>query len=87
MTVCPGYVRTAFQDHVIAGNPPTSIRRARRFAIDAGECAEAIASGVERNARTIVTPRVGWLIIALQPLMPRLMDVQLQRMLQRFERE
>lgn len=87
MNVCPGYVRTGFQDHVIAGNPPPSIRKARRFAIDAGQCAEAIARGVERNARTVVTPRVGWFIIALQRLMPRLMDAQLARMLQRLERE
>ena len=87
MTVCPGYVRTGFQDHVIAGSPPPGIRRAKRFAIDAGECAEAIARGVERNARTVVTPRAGWLLIALQRLMPRLMDAQLARMLQRLEHE
>ena len=87
MTVCPGYVRTAFQDHVIAGNPPPSIRRARRFAIDPGKCAEAIARGVERDARTIVTPWAGWLLIALQRMMPRIMDAQLARMLQRLEKE
>jgi short-subunit dehydrogenase len=87
MAVCPGYVRTGFQDHVLGGSPPTGIRRAKRFAIDAGECAEAIARGVERNARTVVTPRVGWLLIALQRVMPRLMDAQLARMLQRLEQE
>ncbi len=87
MTVCPGYVRTGFQDHVIAGSPPPSIRRARRFAISAADCAEAIARGVERNARTVVTPRSGWLLIALQRAFPRLFDAQLARMLVRLEGE
>jgi short-subunit dehydrogenase len=87
MTVCPGYVRTGFQDHVIAGSPPPTIRQAKRFAIDPGECAEAIARGVERDARTVVVPGAGWLLIALQRLMPRLMDAQLARMLQRLEKE
>jgi short-subunit dehydrogenase len=87
MTVCPGYVRTAFQDHVISGSPPPRIRTAKRFAIDADQCSEAIARGVERNARTVVIPRTGWLLIALQRLIPWLMDAQLARMLQRLEQE
>jgi short-subunit dehydrogenase len=87
MLVCPGYVRTAFQDHVIAGSAPLSIRRARRFAIDAPTCAEAIARGVERNARTVVTPRVGWFLIAAQRLFPTLLDARLAGMLERLETE
>lgn len=87
MVVCPGYVRTGFQDHVIAGNPPPAVRRARRFAIDAPACAEAIATGVERDARTVVAPRAGWLLIALQRVFPRLLDRRLSAMLERFEQE
>jgi len=79
MSVCPGYVRTGFQDHVLAGRPPDALLRGRRFAITAGECAEAIARGVERDARTIVTPRLGWLLIGLQRLFPSLVDRQLSR--------
>ncbi len=80
MTVCPGYVDTGFQKHVIHGQPPGSISGRRRFAISAEQCADAIARGVERNARTVVTPRTGWLLILAARLMPTLVDAQLERM-------
>ncbi len=34
MIVCPGYVKTAFQQHVVAGQPPASVIKGRRFAIE-----------------------------------------------------
>ena len=83
MTVCPGYVDTGFQSHVLAGRPPESMRRGRVFAITAERCAEAIARGVERNARTVVTPRTGWLLIAMERLLPSLVDSRLERMQER----
>jgi short-subunit dehydrogenase len=81
MTVCPGYVRTPFQDNAI-GKPPAPVVGARRFAISAAECAEAIVRGVEREARTVVTPAVGWLFIALERLLPGIVDSRLMAMLQ-----
>ena len=59
MLVCPGYVKTGFQQHVIAGQAPQPVERGRRFAITAAQCATAIRRGVERDARTVVTPRRG----------------------------
>ena len=80
MAVCPGYVRTEFQTHVLAGRAPDALAAARdRFAITPAQCAEAIARGVERNARTVLTPRVGWLLVAGARLLPRLVDAQLER--------
>ena len=32
MIVCPGYVKTGFQDHVLGGRPPRRIREAKHFA-------------------------------------------------------
>ena len=55
----PGYVKTGFQQHVTAGQAPERMVRARRMAITAAECALAIRRGVERDARTIVTPQAG----------------------------
>lgn len=82
MTVCPGYVQTAFQEHVLHGSAPGSLTRNRsRFAISAEQCAAAIVRGVERNARTVVTPRSGWLFVAAERLFPRLVDAQMERML------
>jgi short-subunit dehydrogenase len=70
MLVCPGYVRTGFQRHVLAGAPPSRIAEGRRFAISPEDCARAIRRGAERNARTIVAPRSGWLLVAAATLFP-----------------
>ena len=85
MTVCPGYVQTGFQSHVLAGSPPDSVRRSRTFVITAEQCAEAIARGVERNARTVVTPRAGWLFILMERILPGLVDRQLERLQERYQ--
>jgi short-subunit dehydrogenase len=61
--VCPGYVDTGFQSHVIGGRPPERILKGKRFATTAAECAIDIRRGVERGVRTVVTPRSGWLLI------------------------
>ncbi len=79
MAVCPGYVRTGFQDNVIAGKPPEKLWRARRFAITAEECAEATVRGLEKGARTVVTPRLGWAFVLAYRLFPGLVDRQLAK--------
>lgn len=80
MIVCPGYVKTAFQEHVIAGKAPASVIRGRRFAINAPACARAIRKGVERDARTVVTPRAGWLLALASRLFPAALEGRLARM-------
>ncbi len=76
MTVCPGYVDTPFHGNAI-GTPPRAIARAKRFAISPRRCAEAIARGVERDARTVVTPGFGWALIWLNRVLPALVDERL----------
>lgn len=80
ITVCPGYVSTSFQDHVLEGRPPESMLRTRRRAISPKQCAEAIARGIERNARTVMTPKLGWFLVALERLFPGMVDARLERM-------
>ncbi len=80
ITVCPGYVDTGFQSHVIAGRPPLVMQRSRPLRITAERCAEAIVRGIERNARTVVTPVSGWLLMAAARMFPSLVDWQLERM-------
>jgi short-subunit dehydrogenase len=87
MNVCPGYISTRFQDHVLGGRPPDSVRESRMFRITAAQCAEAIAKGVERDARTVVTPRLGWVFVALERLFPRLIDAKLEEMHFRGQQE
>ena len=77
MIVCPGYVQTAFQQHARGGLAPAAMLRARRFAITADECARAIRRGVERDARTVVTPRSGWLFVLAMRLFPSFVESQM----------
>lgn len=76
ISICPGYVQTPFHSHAI-GKPPSTIANAKPFAISAATCAEAIARGVERNARTVVTPGLGWLFIWLRRVAPSMVDSRL----------
>jgi short-subunit dehydrogenase len=80
MTVCPGYVKTGFQEHVRGGAIPADVVRARTHAITAAECAAAIRRGVERNARTVLTPRAGWVLVALARLFPGIVQDRMASM-------
>lgn len=80
MLACPGYVTTGFQEHVRAGKPPDPVLRARKRAVTAEECARAIRRGVERDARTILTPRSGWLLVVLARLFPRVVEARMAEM-------
>ncbi len=77
MAVCPGYVKTEFQAHALGTRPPDAIIKGRRFAITPEECARAVARGVERDARTVVVPRIGWIFVALSRLFPGAVESQL----------
>jgi short-subunit dehydrogenase len=81
ITVCPNYVKTKFQDHALGGQPPPGIARRKQFAITPEQCAEAIARGVERGARTVMAPRSGWLFVLAERLFPSLVDAQLAAIL------
>jgi short-subunit dehydrogenase len=74
MIVCPGYVKTEFQENAHGGPAPESVVHTRRFAITAETCAAAIRRGVERDARTVVTPTAAWLLVAAMRLFPGLVE-------------
>jgi short-subunit dehydrogenase len=80
MLVCPGYVKTGFQEHVYGGRVPPDVLRSRRYAVTAGECAAAIRRGVERDARTVLTPRAGWILVALARLFPAIVQSRMAGM-------
>lgn len=79
MLVCPGYVSTQFQSHVLGGRPPAKIFRARGMAITPEQCAEDIVRGMERQKRTVMTPSLGWALVAAARLFPQIVDAQLRR--------
>lgn len=79
MGVCPGYVRTNFQANLIGGEVPPALKTVKqRWSVSPAQCAEAILKGLERNARTVVTPATGWILIALARLFPGISDRQLE---------
>jgi short-subunit dehydrogenase len=80
MLVCPGYVTTGFQQNVLAGAAPPRVVRARRFAIAPEECAQAIRRGVERDARTVMAPFSGWLLVAAMRLLPGIVEARMAHM-------
>ena len=82
MSVCPGYVRTGFQQHVLRGKAPEKVLRARRFSISAEECAYAIRRGVERDARTVLAPAAGWALVALARLFPSIVESRMAGMIE-----
>jgi short-subunit dehydrogenase len=77
MIVCPGYVKTRFQKNVRAGVAPDKVLAARNRAITAEQCAAAIRRGVERDARTVVTPHGGWLLILAMRLFPAFVEAKM----------
>jgi hypothetical protein len=66
---------------VRAGRAPAAVVRARRQAITGAECARAIRRGVERDARTVMAPKAGWILVALMRLLPRLVEARMAGMI------
>ncbi|MGC4049605.1 MAG: SDR family NAD(P)-dependent oxidoreductase [Paludibaculum sp.] len=83
VTVCPGYVKTSFPENVRGAAMPTSLTNPSHFAMTAGECAAAIARGIEKGARTVITPGSARLLL----LAARLFPWQTERFLARFHRQ
>ena len=78
MAVCPGYVQTEFQAHVLAGRPPAKLSGMRnRFAMTAVQCAEATVRGVERDRRVVVTPWSARALALGARLLPRFTEARL----------
>jgi short-subunit dehydrogenase len=78
-TVYPGIVKTRFREHVLGGMAPERVSGIQRV-ITPEECARAIVRGVERNSRTVVVPKIGYVFAALDRLFPAVMDEYLMRM-------
>jgi len=82
MLVCPGYVHTNFQASVLGGRPPAKLSSSKRFASTAETVARAVADGIEGNARTVMTPGLGWALVAASRLAPDLVDARLRGMME-----
>ncbi len=79
MGVFPGYVDTDFQAHAPGPRPPNLVVRGKRFAVSAGDCAEAIVDGIAHRKRLVVTPRAGWLLVWANRFFPRFIESRMER--------
>ncbi len=80
LCVCPGYVDTPFRENVLHGRIPEKVERQRRFLITPEQCAQAILAGLRSGKRTVVTPRIGWVLIAAVRLLPGLVFSRMAKM-------
>lgn len=85
IAICPGYVTTRFQEHVLEGRPSAGVQRSRMFSITAEQCAEAIVRAVEKRKRTVVIPAAGWVLVGIARLAPGLLEWQLARIYRSVE--
>lgn len=72
LSVCPGYVSTPFVRNMVQGASPTTLPGRGSFGITAEQCAEAVHQGILKRKRTVVVPRIGWLLVAAERLFPSL---------------
>ena len=82
MLVCPGDVKTQFQTAVLGGRPPAKLAHNKRFASTAENVARAIADGIAADKRTVLTPAIGWGLVAAARLAPGVVDGQLLAMME-----
>ena len=87
MTVCPGYVSTEFKSNARGPHPPAQLMGPGKFGITTDECAKAIVRGVERNARMVVTPRIGWLLVLAQRMLPGWMESRMTSYFKNMQKE
>ncbi len=80
LCVCPGYVDTPFRENVLQGEIPEPVARQKLFMITAEQCAEATLDGLRRRKRTIVTPRIGWVLVVLARLLPGFLFARMAKM-------
>ncbi len=80
LCVCPGYVDTPFRTNVLQGTIPEKVAGQSRFMITADECAQATLEGLRKGKRTVVTPRIGWLLVLLARMLPHFVYDRMARM-------
>lgn len=77
LNVCPCYIDTPFVSNLLQGTAPPEMPGSRRFSVSVHECAEAIHLGLRKRKRTVVLPRIGWLVVGLERLFPATLDARM----------
>ena len=80
LTVCPGYVRTAFSEHAVRGNDPKTIRPASVRGITAERVARATLHGYLKQKREVIVPWAMHIPVKLYQLFPGLVEWAMAKM-------
>jgi short-subunit dehydrogenase len=80
LTVCPGYVRTAFSKNVVLGNEQKKVRPDSVRGITAERVARATMQGYLKQKREVIVPWSMYLPQKIYQLFPRLVERAMLRM-------
>jgi short-subunit dehydrogenase len=80
LTVCPGYVRTAFSQNAIRGNESKTVRPAAVRGITAERVARATLNGYLKQKREVIVPWWMHVPVKLYQLFPSLVEWGMLRM-------
>jgi len=80
LTVCPGYVRTAFSENAVRGNELKRVRPASVRGITAERVARAALQGYLKQKREVIVPWPMHLVVKLYQLFPSLVEWGMSRM-------
>jgi short-subunit dehydrogenase len=80
LTVCPGYVRTAFGANAVKGTEQKQVRPARVRGIAAERVARAVLRGYRKQTREVVVPWTMHPVIKLYQLFPGIVEWSMVKM-------
>lgn len=80
VTVCPGYVRTAFGENAVRGKEPKQVRPSSTRGVSAERVARAVYRGYLKRSREVVVPWTLHPVITLYQLFPGLVEWSMARM-------
>ena len=80
LTVCPGYVRTAFGDNTVRGNELKRVRPASVRGITAERVARATLQGYMKRKREVIVPWTMYVPQKIYQLFPGLVERVMGRM-------
>ncbi len=74
MTVCPGYVRTGFEENAIRGQELKSVRPSATRGIGAERVARAVLEGYRKQKREVIVPWTMHPVVKIYQLFPGLVE-------------
>jgi short-subunit dehydrogenase len=78
--VCPGPVRTSFNEHALSGKAPQRVTRLRRLAsVSPDQVAKAIVKAIESRGRIVYVPSTARVFMAAEFFASRAVDWYLRR--------